>query len=94
VTSDSYKLWVKNRLQLARIYFKAGKAYLAQIRNLRCRIAGYAYIARFEEVLNTIEHEGCQLRAAYPERKSLSGGLKVIWSTFSMLSEGLIRGRS
>jgi hypothetical protein len=41
------------------------------VENLRCRIAGYAYIRRFEIVLECIEREGCLLRADYPERKSL-----------------------
>jgi len=94
VTSDSYKVWVKNRTQLARTCFKAGKGYLAQVKNLRCRFAGYAYTARFEEVLNAIEHEGYQLRPAYLQRKNLSGGLRMSWSILSILFKGHIRGKS
>lgn len=30
VNSDAYRIWVKHRVQLARVYFKAGKADLAQ----------------------------------------------------------------
>ena len=70
VKSKAYRDWVKERVQKARACFKVGRDYLAQVENLRCRIAGYAYIRRFEIVLDCIEHEGCLLRAVYPERKA------------------------
>ena len=44
-------------------------------------MAGFAYIARFEGVLNTIERDGYHLRAEYNERKTLRGGLGMGWST-------------
>jgi hypothetical protein len=69
VESQAYREWVKESVQKARACFRAGRDYLAQVENLRCRIAGYAYIHRFERVLDCIEREGCLLRAAYPERK-------------------------
>jgi phytoene/squalene synthetase len=94
VTSNSYKVWVKTRTQMARTCFKAGMGYLTQVKNLRCRIAGYAYTARFEEVLNIIENDGYQIRPSYPGRKSLRGGLKMSWSTLSMILKGLNRGKS
>jgi phytoene/squalene synthetase len=81
VGSSPYRFWVKRRVQLARGYIAAGKEYLGQLENFRCRIAGYIYIARFEGVLNTLEREGYRLRPAYPERKSLTSGLKIAWST-------------
>jgi len=90
VESLSYKPWIKNRVHLARACFKAGKGYLAQVKNLRCQMAGYAYTARFEAVLNAIEREGYQLRPAYLERKSLSGGLRMGWSILSMLLKGSV----
>ena len=43
-------------------------------------MAGYAYIARFEGVLDAIEREGYQLRADYPERKSPPAILRMGWS--------------
>lgn len=92
VNSDTYRPWVKNRVQLARVCFKAGKNEMAQIKNLRTRIAGYAYTARFELVLNTIEKEDYQLRPAYPERKSLRAGLKMSQSILSMMLKEQIRG--
>jgi phytoene/squalene synthetase len=94
LTSDSYKVWVKDRTQLARTCFKEGRDYLAQVKNLRCRFAGYAYTARFEEVLNAIEHENYQLRPTYLQCKRLSGGLRMSWSMFSILLKELIRGKS
>lgn len=67
VTNDTYRSWVQGRVALARSYFEAGKHYLAQVENGRCRLAGCSYIARFEGLLDTIEREGYQLRAAYPD---------------------------
>jgi phytoene/squalene synthetase len=66
VEHPAYRAWVKNCVQEARACLRA---YLAQVENLRCRIAGYAYIHRFEIVLNAIERENYVLRADYPERK-------------------------
>ena len=72
-----------SRVQLAREYFRAGRAHLARVESLRCRIAGYAYMARFESVLDAIERDGYRLRAAYPECKGLSTGLGMGWSALS-----------
>ena len=47
VHSDAYRAWVKDRVQMARAYFKAGRKYLSQVENPRCRLAGFAYLARF-----------------------------------------------
>ena len=70
--------WVASRVQLARIFFQRGREYAAGVKNLRCRLAGYAYIARFEWMLYAIEKDGYHLRAAYPERKSLRAGLWML----------------
>jgi len=78
-----YRAWVMGRVEAARACFRAGRAYLAQVKNLRCRLAGYAYIARFEGVLDAIEREGYRLRTDYPERKSVMAGLRMGWSTLS-----------
>ena len=63
VRSDAYRAWVQGRVQLARGYFQAGCAYLAQVRNVRCRIAGHAYCVQFERVLDAIEREAYWLRS-------------------------------
>ncbi|MBI5933531.1 MAG: squalene/phytoene synthase family protein [Chloroflexi bacterium] len=77
VRSDAYRAWVRGRVQLARSYFEAGRDYLNRVANPRCRLAGYAYMARFEWLLDTIEREEFVLRPAYDERKSLKTGLKM-----------------
>jgi phytoene/squalene synthetase len=46
-------------------------------RSARCRLAGHAYIARFEWVLDAVESDGYRLRPAYPERATLRGGLTI-----------------
>jgi len=84
VESEAYRAWVKSRVQLARAYFKAGQGYLAQVENPRCRLAGYAYIARFEGVLDAIEREGYRLRPEYQERKSLGAVTRMMWSAFGL----------
>jgi hypothetical protein len=90
VHSTPYKAWVKSRVHRARECFAAGKAYLAQVQNLRCRLAGYLYIGRFEWVLDAIEREGYCLRAAYPERKRRSAGGRLIVSALSQTFWGRI----
>jgi phytoene/squalene synthetase len=84
VASDAYRKWVHGRVRLARDYFRAGKSYLAQVENLRCRIAGYAYIARFDGVLDAIEREGYQLRSEYRERKGLGARMGTIGSALAL----------
>ena len=54
VHSEAYRAWVQSRVQLARDYFKAGREYLAQVQNARCRLAGYAYCAQFERSLDAM----------------------------------------
>jgi phytoene/squalene synthetase len=91
--SDAYREWVKSRVQLAQSYFRAGRSYLNQVRNFRCRIAGYAYIARFESVLKTIEMDDYRLRADYHDCKTLTAGLAICGTAVSH-SLGLPRLRS
>ena len=83
VQNNAYRAWVKNRVQLAREYFEAGRGYLARVQNPRCRLAGFAYTARFEWLLDTIEREGYGLRPQYHERKSVGTGLRMSWPTLS-----------
>jgi phytoene/squalene synthetase len=91
VESAAYRDWVRGRVRLARDYFKRGREYIAQVRNWRCRLAGYAYVARFEWMLDVIERENYCLRAEYPERKSLRTGLWLIWSTMASMLAWLRR---
>jgi len=83
IGSRAYREWVCTRVQLARRYFEIGQACLAQIKSLRCRMAGYAYTARFEWILSAIEHDNYCLRPEYPERKGPWAGLQMGWSTLA-----------
>jgi hypothetical protein len=81
IESEPYRDWVRSRVQLARDYFKAGRRYMARVECFRCRLAGYAYIARFEAVLDSIEQDNYLLRAEYRECKTLAAGAQMGWST-------------
>lgn len=83
--SRPYRLWVRSRVQLAREYFRAGRDYLARVESARCRLAGFAYMARFEWLLDAIEREAYLLRPAYDECKSLRTGWQMGLDTFSAL---------
>ncbi|MCJ7433742.1 MAG: squalene/phytoene synthase family protein [Anaerolineales bacterium] len=85
VQSDAYRVWVRGRVQVARTYFKLGRVYLDQVENPRCRLAGLAYTARFEGVLDLIERDGFLLRAAYPERNGLGAIACALGSVFPPL---------
>jgi len=85
VNSAAYRSWVENRVQVARKYFHAGREYLSQVQNPRCKLAGYAYAARFEWLLDTFEREGYCLRPQYNERKSIGTGLRMMTSALSSM---------
>jgi phytoene/squalene synthetase len=88
IHSKPYRAWVESRVQLARHYFEAGRRYLARVENWRCRLAGFAYTARFTWLLDTMEQEDYFLRPEYTERKSLSTGLRMGLSMLSALIHG------
>ena len=83
--SRSFRKWVFERTQLAHRYFIAGRVYMTQVKNMRCRLAGFAYLARFEWMLRAIERDHYCLRPEYPERKSLRAGLWMAWRVFTSL---------
>lgn len=85
VNSQTYREWVCGRVQLARGYFKLGHECTAQVRNWRCRLAGYAYTARFEWMLSAIERDNYCLRSEYPERKGLAAGLWMMRRVFASM---------
>lgn len=87
VNSKGYREWVKENVKKARMCLKVGRDYLSRVENLRCRIAGYAYIRRFEIVLDCIEREGCLLRAEYPERKTYTCRIVMMfWAVWMALN--------
>jgi len=65
VYSEGYRQYVKNRIAQARACFDAGHRHLSKVKNLRCRLAGYTYIAHFTPILNTIEQDGYLIRPSY-----------------------------
>ena len=85
VNSEAYRSWVKGRVQLARRYFKAGREYLNQVQNPRCRLAGFGYAARFDWLLATFEREEYFLRPEYNERKNFGTGLRMMISALSSM---------
>lgn len=84
--SDGYRAWVKHRVLLARHYFQTGKSYLRRVESPRCRLAGFAYAARFEWLLDTLEREGYSLRPDYSDRKSAGAVLKMAYQALSSLA--------
>jgi len=88
IHSKAYRAWVQSRVQLARTYFKAGRDYLARVEYPRCRLAGLAYTARFEWLLDTIKEEDYSLRPEYTERKSFGAGLQMGVATLLSLING------
>jgi len=85
IHSKGYQRWVQSRVNLAQQYFRAGRRYLDRVEEPRCRLAGLAYTARFEWVLDTIQQEGYSLRPEYNERKGLGAGLQVGLLTLSSI---------
>lgn len=90
---EAYRAWVQQRVQLARHCFAAGRQHLAQLESLRCRVAGYAYITRFEVVLGLIEKDNYWLRPAYPERKSPKAALKMCLAALTQAGLSLLPGK-
>lgn len=72
IESEHCRAWIKSRVEQARDCFRIGKVYLAQVESWRCRLAGYAYMARFEHILDIIERDHYHLRRCYPDHKCLS----------------------
>jgi phytoene/squalene synthetase len=95
VHTDAYRDWVEGRVHLARAYFDAGRAYFARVQSLRHRLAGLAYIGRFEWLIETLERDDFRLRPRYGEGKSLATGLRMSWDVLTwMINSDGMRGRS
>ena len=65
--NPAYREWIRSRVELARQYFLIGKEHLNNVPNIRCLLAGYAYTARFEQVLTTIENDDFMIRLNYDD---------------------------
>lgn len=90
IDSPPFRNWVRERVALARKYFRDGKHYLNELEVLRCKLAGYWYCARFEGVLDTIEQDGYLLRTEYKERRKFSFLLKLIWLSVAIVFHHMI----
>jgi len=84
VESRAYRGWVEERVNVARACFRAGRDQMAEVESLRCRIAAYAYIHRFENLLDAIERDDYLLRAGYTERKG-QGIERITWALWMAL---------
>ncbi len=80
VEAPGYRDWIRSRVELARGYFRGGREFVSQLESGRRRIAYFAYISRFETVLDMLERDEWQLRPDYDERKSLGNALRMAWS--------------
>lgn len=83
VDDPAYRVWVAARVALARDCFRRGRIWLAGLDCARRRLAGRAYIARFEWVAGQIERDGYRLRPSYPERKSARAAAWMGWRTIN-----------
>lgn len=79
IHSEVFRRWVYERVQQAHQCFSAGRDYIARVKNMRCRLAGFTYLARFEWMLRAIEKDRYCLRPAYPERKKFGVVLWMGW---------------
>lgn len=84
-THMAAKAWVRKRVQLAQSCFESGREYIGQVRSFRCRVAGFAYAARFEWVIRAIERDNFCLQEDYPQRKSFKAALKMFGATCASL---------
>ena len=91
VDSPPFRAWVRGRVDQARQYFREGKRYLDGLDVLRCKIVGYWYCARFEDVLDIIERDGYILRPMGNGRRKLSTSLKIAWLGISVTLRHIAR---
>jgi phytoene/squalene synthetase len=85
VESESFRLWVREQVERAKICFRAGKCYIDTLDVLRCKLAGAWYCARFNWFLNTIQRDGYRLRRAYPARDSLAVWVEMAGLGFAII---------
>ena len=94
VASEAYRAWVAGRVRIARACFEDGRTYFARVPSLRHRLAGLAYIARFEWLAEVLERDGYRVRQDYGRRKSLPAGLRMGWLAIRWLVWPTGRGAS
>jgi hypothetical protein len=77
VQSAAYRAWVAKRVGLARAHLEAGAAYFRSVESLRHRLAGLAYIARFEWLIETLELDDFTVRPRYVAPRRPGGDLRM-----------------
>jgi hypothetical protein len=77
IRCDAYRRWVKDRARLGRAYLDAGKGYFRRVESRRHRLAGLAYIARFEWVLDALEHDHFTVRQEYAQPRSVPTAVRM-----------------
>ncbi|HET6744993.1 MAG TPA: squalene/phytoene synthase family protein [Candidatus Limnocylindria bacterium] len=85
IQATAYRAWVASRVKLARACLDQGKTYYERVENRRHRVAGLAYMARFDWLSDTLEREDFRLRPQYDERRSLATGLRMTWTPIASL---------
>jgi hypothetical protein len=75
--SAAYRAWVAKRVGLARAHLDAGAAYFRSVESLRHRLAGLAYIARFEWLIETLELDDFTVRPRYVAPRRPGGDLRM-----------------
>ncbi len=79
IDHPAYAAWARERVALAHDCFDEGRATIGALDCSRRRLAGYAYLARFEWMARLIARDGYRLRPAYPQRKSPAAALWMMW---------------
>jgi hypothetical protein len=77
VRNAAYRAWVERRVRLARTYLDAGTAYFRSVESVRHRLAGLAYIARFEWLIETIERDDFTIPPRYVTPRGLRTRLRI-----------------
>jgi phytoene/squalene synthetase len=84
IKNPHFRIWVRERVILAREYFQQGKCYLDGLEVLRCKLAGYWYCARFESVLDIIEQDGYYINQSRLDQRRISHWLNLISLSLSV----------
>jgi len=77
VDTDAYRSWVRERTRLARTCLDAGRTYFQRVDSWRHRLAGLAYIARFEWLLAQLEQDRFLVRPDYPSPAHVATAFQV-----------------
>jgi phytoene/squalene synthetase len=75
--SDAYRIWVAARVEQARGDLDAGRSYFTRLECRRHRLAGLAYIGRFDWLTETIAKDGFRLRRRYDDARGLRAVLRM-----------------